>query len=241
MKDVPAAPLPPALPAANPLAVSPAPISDPSPDEVAAGIWEAWLKGEGAGSFDPMRHGEILTLLKPEMASFFLRKLRQAQTEEERRAAVFLTLQAGGPDAEGMVLELLTGASLAPERQTLVGTLASLPLGGGRVPVGEALYQAADRATLASSPEERMAAASILTARETDRTRTLLTGMAGTDAEPRVKAWALQRLAQVGDAATLEYLRAYPKLEVGSDLAQALDLAIAQLKGRLGLPPTPKD
>lgn len=178
---------------------------------------------------------EALRAIGPDLARFFIEEFRAAEGER-RRTALFLAIEAGGPDAASFLKEILNDGIVPPEERLLVlRSLPGLPSAGG-LPADDETVSAAFRMAGSAEADERKGAAGILAWQDTAQARVTLMELSVKDADSWVRAAAIRALGRNGDRTTLAHLAAYPRegLDVEYWVAGALEDAERQIRERLG-------
>jgi hypothetical protein len=207
------------------------------PDE-AERIFEDFLKIETGGIPDPEEFRSILerlSRLDASSAQTFINRFRNAPASksEEKKAALQLTLWAGGATAAEFVHVLLKDSTLdASLRGELLEELGQT--GGGlfsvkRLPVDEALGSTAMTLARSEKVDERRAGAGLLGGISSPGSRLELLRVLAEDPDTSVKVVAMRSLSYVGDPATRKVLEPYAAQTKDGALQKAAAAAIAEL------------
>jgi hypothetical protein len=205
------------------------------PDE-AERIFEDFLKIETGGIQDPEQLRSILERLSridAASAQTFINRFRKASKSEEKKAAIELTLWAGGAAAAEFVHLLLKDSTLDSSLRD--GILRELGNTGGglfsvkRMPVDEALGSTAMTLARSEKVEERRAGAGLLGGAPSPGSRIELLRILTEDPDTSVKIVAMRSLSYVGDPATRKVLEPYATQSKDAALQKAAAAAIAEL------------
>ncbi len=151
-----------------------------------------------------------------------------------RSTGLALILLAGGRDAAAFVVAKLSDPSGKPEeRQNILQSIGATSIFmTKRLPYDAAIARVTESLLASPKAEERSGAAGLLAGADTDDARGRLRAMAGSDADPQVRAAAIAALGWNGDRAAMEYLKSYPRQQNQWAVNNALDRALKQLKER---------
>jgi len=204
------------------------------PDD-AERMFEDFLKIETGGIEDPEQLRSILERLSridAASAQTFINRFRNASKSAEKKAAIQLTLWAGGATAAEFVHVLLKDSSLDSSLRTdLVQELGHT--GGGlfsvkRLPVDDALGSTAMTLVRSDNVEERRAGVGLLGGVSSPGARLELQRVLAEDPNSTVKIVAMRSLSYVGDPATRKVLEPFLR-STDSSLQKAAAAAILEL------------
>jgi hypothetical protein len=198
-------------------------------------MFEDFLKIETGGIEDPEQLRSILERLSridAASAQVFINRYRKSSKPEEKKAAMQLTLWAGGATAAEFVHVLLKDSTLDSSlRDEMLRELGNT--GGGlfsvkRFPVDDALGSTAMTLARSEKVDERRAGAGLLGGVPSPGSRIELLRVLAEDPDTTVKIVAMRSLSYVGDPASRKVLEPFLR-STDSSLQKAAAAAIAEL------------
>lgn len=162
--------------------------------------------------------------------------------EEDRLLAMRIVLAVGGPCAARLIKELHYKHNLSlPERMILaraIGLDDGILPRVAPIPGDSELLAAASSRAESADPWDRVLGAGLLALEADENSQVLLTHLAESDHDMRVRAAAIRGLGAIGTPQTLQYLRNYfqlsphPAAESDIELVEALMISRARLEDR---------
>jgi len=184
--------------------------SPPDPNGIAQSLWEMMTSKSPDGPSQMERRSRLRQLC-PEMAEFYIRKVRESKEPDERQMALDLAIGCGGPKAAALIEELIS-EPLTGELNVDRINLTAFLIGNGQsrrpreLPLSESLLIRTHALQSSTSTYDRSLAVCILGYDEPARANQALMTVLQSDPDPWVRQTSIWVLGRIGDEAVLNYL-----------------------------------